>query len=211
MPHSSFSLAIVANGRLADVIRKLAAFGLTFCPLDVRQESDRHSEALDCITKHLGLGSYLQWDEEARVNWIVQQLQSKRPLLRSGTWNEAGNEELFSATAKDTLETFQMISEQYEDSLGAYVISQCTSASDILAVLLLQRDAGVKRPLRVVPLFETLDDLQGAAATMEKLFSIPAYIGSLQGRKQEVMIGYSDSILIKIRLLVELRHQCQAN
>ena len=193
MPHSSFSLAIVANGRLADVIRKLAAFGLTFCPLDVRQESDRHSEALDCITKHLGLGSYLQWDEEARVNWIVQQLQSKRPLLRSGTWNEAGNEELFSATAKDTLETFQMISEQYEDSLGAYVISQCTSASDILAVLLLQRDAGVKRPLRVVPLFETLDDLQGAAATMEKLFSIPAYIGSLQGRKQEVMIGYSDS------------------
>ena len=186
--------AVVANGRLADVIRKVAAFGLTLVPLDIRQESDRHSEALDCITKYLGLGSYLQWDEGARVNWITQQLQSKRPLLRSGgTWNEPGSEEFFTATAKDTLETFEMIAEQHEASLGAYVISQCTSASDILAVLLLQRDAGVQRPLRVVPLFETLDDLQGAAATMDKLLSIPSYIGSLEGRKQEVMIGYSDS------------------
>lgn len=186
--------AVVANGRLADVIRRVSAFGLTLVPLDIRQESDRHSEALDCITKYLGLGSHLQWDEGARVNWITQQLQSKRPLLRSGgTWNEPGSEEFFTATAKDTLETFEMIAEQHEASLGAYVISQCTSASDILAVLLLQRDAGVQRPLRVVPLFETLDDLQGAAATMDKLLSIPSYIGSLEGRKQEVMIGYSDS------------------
>jgi len=185
--------AVVANGRLADIIRKVSAFGLTLVPLDVRQESDRHAEALDCITKYLGLGSYLQWDEGARVNWITQQLQSKRPLLRAGTWNEVGNEEFFTDTSRDTLETFEMISEQHEASLGAYVISQCTSASDILAVLLLQRDAGVKKPLRVVPLFETLDDLNGASATMEQLFSIPSYIGSLEGRKQEVMIGYSDS------------------
>lgn len=185
--------AIVANGRLADVIRKLSAFGLTLVPLDVRQESDRHAEALDSVTRYLGLGSYLQWDEGARVSWITQQLQSKRPLLRAGAWNEEGNEQFFSNTARDTLETFRMIADQYQDSLGAYVISQCTSASDILAVLLLQRDAGVKKPLRVVPLFETLDDLNGAASTMEQLFSIPAYVGSLEGRKQEVMIGYSDS------------------
>ena len=184
---------VVANGRLADVIRKLSAFGLTLVPLDVRQESDRHSEALDCITKYLGLGSYLQWDEGAKVNWITQQLQSNRPLIRNGAWNEAGNDEFFTDTAKDTLETFEMISEQHESSLGAYVISQCTSASDILAVLLLQLDAGVKKPLRVVPLFETLDDLNGASSTMEQLFNIPSYIGSLEGRKQEVMIGYSDS------------------
>lgn len=185
--------ALVANGRLADAIRKVSAFGLTLVPLDVRQESDRHTEALDCVTKYLGLGSYHDWDEAARVNWITQQLQSKRPLIRAGTWNEPGNEELFTATAKDTLETFEMISEQHDDSLGAYVISQCTTVSDIMAVLLLQRDAGVKKPLRVVPLFETLDDLKGAAATMDDLLAIPAYIGSLEGRKQEVMIGYSDS------------------
>lgn len=184
----------VADGRLADVVRKVSAFGLTLVPLDVRQESDRHSEALDCITKHLGLGSYLQWDEGARVNWITQQLQGNRPLLRAGAWDEGGDAGgPFTAAARDTLETFAMISEQHEASLGAYVISQCTSASDILAVLLLQRDAGVKKPLRVVPLFETLDDLNGAAATMDRLFRIPAYVGSLEGRKQEVMIGYSDS------------------
>ncbi|KAK1740553.1 phosphoenolpyruvate carboxylase [Skeletonema marinoi] len=183
--------AVAADGRLVDVIRKVSAFGLTLVPLDVRQESDRHSEALDCITRYLGVGSYLQWDEAARVNWITNQLQSKRPLIRSGAWNDNG--EIFTPTAVDTLETFNMISEQYDESLGAYVISQCTSASDIMAVLLLQRDAGVKKPLRVAPLFETLDDLNGAAATMDQLFSIPAYIGSLEGRKQEVMIGYSDS------------------
>ncbi|KAL9179944.1 hypothetical protein ACHAXT_007914 [Thalassiosira profunda] len=182
--------AVVADGRLADIIRKVSAFGLTLVPLDVRQESDRHAEALDCITRYLGLGSYLQWDEGARVNWITQQLQGNRPLLRAGAWND---DEFFTPTAKDTLETFAMIAEQHEDSLGAYVISQCTSASDIMAVLLLQRDAGVKRPLRVVPLFETLDDLNGASSTMDQLFSIPAYVGSLEGRKQEVMVGYSDS------------------
>ena len=182
---------VAADGRLVDVIRKVSAFGLTLVPLDVRQESDRHSEALDCITRYLGLGSYLQWDEAARVNWITNQLQSKRPLIRSGVWNDNG--EIFTPTAVDTLETFKMISEQYDSSLGAYVISQCTTTSDIMAVLLLQRDAGVKKPLRVVPLFETLDDLNGAAAQMDQLFTIPSYVGSLEGRKQEVMIGYSDS------------------
>ena len=85
-----------------------------------------------------------------------------------------------------------MIEEQYEESLGAYVISQCTSASDIMAVLLLQLDAGVRKPLRVAPLFETLDDLNGAAATMDRLFCVSAYKGIIGGR-QEVMIGYSDS------------------
>lgn len=92
----------------------------------------------------------------------------------------------------DTLDTFSMIADQHEDSLNAYVISQATSPSDVLAVLLLQIDAGVKNPLRVVPLFETLDDLNGAAETMETLFSLPAYKGSID-RKQEVMVGYSDS------------------
>ncbi|KAL3783913.1 hypothetical protein ACHAW5_011036 [Stephanodiscus triporus] len=184
--------AITADGRLSDLIRKLSAFGLTFVPLDVRQESDRHAEVLDGITRYLGLGSYAQWDEGTRVNWISQQLQSRRPLLRSGAWHDHGNEMYFSENACEVLDTFAMISDQYEDSLGAYVISQCTSASDVLAVLLLQVDAGVKRPLRVVPLFETLDDLRGAASTMEQLFRLPAYIGSING-KQEVMVGYSDS------------------
>ena len=77
-------------------------------------------------------------------------------------------------------------------SLGAYVISQCQQASDVLAVLLLQQDAGVNPPLRVVPLFETLDDLQRASSTMEALFAMKPYTSKIAG-KQEIMVGYSDS------------------
>lgn len=179
-----------ADGMLTDIIRKVSAFGLTLIPLDIRQESDRHEEALDCITKYLGLGSYSQWDEETKITWLCSQIASKRPLLRAGVWHD--HPDIFPETAVDTLEIHQMIAEQYEDSLGAYVISQATSASDILAVLLLQLDAGVKNPLRVAPLFETLDDLNGAYDTMKKLFSLPVYMGIING-KQEVMIGYSDS------------------
>ena len=64
--------------------------------------------------------------------------------------------------------------------------------SNTLVVLLLQRDAWVKKPMRVVPLFKTLDALNGATATMKRLFSIPNYMDSLEGHKQEVIIGYSD-------------------
>lgn len=181
---------ILADGFLADVIRNTAAFGLTMATLDVRQESDRHEEAVDCVTRYLGLGSYSQWDEDTKLNWLQQQLASPRPLVRPGVWYE--HPDIFTPTSIDTLETFQMIAEQHEGSLGAYVISQATSASDVLNVLLLQKDAGVKKPLRVAPLFETLDDLNGATDTMKKLFSLPGYMGQING-KQEVMIGYSDS------------------
>ncbi|KAG7369641.1 phosphoenolpyruvate carboxylase [Nitzschia inconspicua] len=181
---------IEADGFLTDVIRNVSAFGLTMVTLDVRQESNRHEEAMDTITRFLGLGSYSQWDEETRLKWLEQQLVSPRPLLRPGIWNE--HPEVFSPTCVDTLETFAMIAEQHEGSLGAYVISQCTSASDIFSVLVLQKDAGVKKPLRVAPLFETLDDLNGAADTMKKLFSMPSYMGAING-KHEIMIGYSDS------------------
>jgi len=76
--------------------------------------------------------------------------------------------------------------------LGAYVISQCQQASDILAVMLLQQDAGVTPELRVVPLFETLDDLERSHHVIEALFSMPEYVSRINGR-QEIMVGYSDS------------------
>lgn len=179
-----------ADGLLTDIIRNVSAFGLTLVRLDIRQESDRHEEAMDAITRFLGLGSYSQWDEQTKISWLTAQISSKRPLVKAGVWRD--HPDIFSPTTVDTLETFQMIAEQKEDSLGAYVISQATTASDVLAVLLLQLDAGVKKPLRVAPLFETLDDLNGAATTMKQLFSLPVYMGIING-KQEVMIGYSDS------------------
>ena len=180
---------ITGDGYVLDLIRNICAFGLTLVPLDVRQESTRHTEALDAITRYLGIGSYSEWDEATKISWLQSELSSKRPLIRSAEWE---NNSMFSDTVVDTLETFQMIAEQHDDSLNAYVISQATLPSDVLAVLLLQIDAGVKSPLRVVPLFETLDDLNGAAETMDILFNLPAYKGCIDG-KQEVMIGYSDS------------------
>ena len=181
---------ITADGLLTDIIRNASAFGLTLVPLDIRQESDRHMEALDCITRYLGLGRYADWDEQTKINWLVQQLGSNRPLIRPGDWDF--HPEVFTPTAIDTLGIFRVIAEQYEGSLGAYVISQATSASDVLSVYVLQKDAGVKKPLRVAPLFETLDDLKGATFTMKTLFSLPTYMGIIKGR-QEIMIGYSDS------------------
>jgi len=180
----------VADGKLSDVIRNLYAFGLTLVPLDVRQESTRHTEALDCITRYLGVGSYQEWDELTRLSWLQKQLTNKRPLVRRGCWNSHG--EFFNPAASEVLETFDVIAEAGSGTLGAYVISQASTASDVLAVLLLQRDAGVKSELRVVPLFETLDDLNGAVEVMDTLWSSSVYRGSINN-KQEIMVGYSDS------------------
>src|SRR5688572_29889877 len=78
------------------------------------------------------------------------------------------------------------------DSLGAYVITMASRASDVLAVELLQRAAGVAAPLRVVPLFETSRDLQNAGDIIDTLLAMPDYRARING-EQEVMVGYSDS------------------
>jgi phosphoenolpyruvate carboxylase len=202
----SIGLSDIADGPLIDTIRRLAAFGLAMLPLDIRQESSRHSEALDAITKYLGLGSYISWDESTRREWLCKEIESKRPLLPKNTpFKKLG----FSPTVIDTLETFELIAKVVPDSLGAYVISQCQQASDVLAVTLLQLDAGVLEPLRVVPLFETLDDLERSADTMDALFSMPAYKNHIQG-KQEVMVGYSDSAKDAGRLAASwAQYKCQ--
>lgn len=179
----------VADRAIVDTIRRVATFGVTLLPLDIRQESTRHTEALDAITRYLGMGSYLQWDEATRRMWLQMELSSKRPLL-SGSCNLQALG--FSPTVVDTLSTFRMMAGLQSESLGAYVISQCQQASDVLAVALLQKDAGVQPLKRVVPLFETLDDLERAPETIDALFSISTYRAMIDGR-QEIMVGYSDS------------------
>jgi phosphoenolpyruvate carboxylase len=94
--------------------------------------------------------------------------------------------------ARDVIETFLMMARIPRRSLGAYVITMASCPSDVLAVELLQRAAGVNDPLRVVPLFETSRDLQNAGAVVAALLDIPWYRNRIKGR-QEVMIGYSDS------------------
>ncbi len=174
----------IAHGRLLDLLRRLACFGLTLTRLDVRQESDRHTEALDAVTRHLGLGSYAEWTEDERQAFLVRELEGRRPLVpRDLPCSDA---------VRDVLDTFRVIAEQPPESLGAYVISMARQPSDVLAVELLQREAGVRRPLRVVPLFETLDDLQRAGDSVRQLLAVPWYRQRVHGAV-EIMIGYSDS------------------
>jgi phosphoenolpyruvate carboxylase len=178
---------LIADGRLADVLRRVAAFGLTLVRLDVRQEASRHTEAVDAIARHLGMGSYGSWPEERRVDFLLNLLTQNRRLPLEGLQPDA--------RVGDVLDTFRMIAAIPRESLGAYVITQAGRASDVLAVELLQREAGVRHPLRVVPLFETARDLRASADVMNGLLSIPWYRTRVmrdEGR-QEVMVGYSDS------------------
>ncbi|XP_021842551.1 phosphoenolpyruvate carboxylase 1 [Spinacia oleracea] len=174
----------VADGSLLDFMRQVSTFGLALVKLDIRQESDRHTDVMDAITRHLDVGSYREWSEEKRQEWLLSELSGKRPLFGSDL---PKTEEI-----ADVLDTFRVISELPSDSFGAYIISMATAPSDVLAVELLQRECHIKNPLRVVPLFEKLADLEAAPAALTRLFSIDWYKNRIDG-KQEVMIGYSDS------------------
>ncbi len=174
----------IADGRLTDLRRQLACFGLSLVRLDLRQESSRHTEALDEITQHAGLGSYAAWDEPERSKFLEDQLTREEGLLASGF--EPGE------PARDVLDTLRMAAGQPDGSIGAYVISMARRPSDVLAVEFLQQQMGVRPPLPVVPLFETVDDLQRAGDNLDRLLQVPWYRGKIDGQ-QEVMIGYSDS------------------
>jgi phosphoenolpyruvate carboxylase len=188
----STGYASLADGHLVDTIRRLAVFGINLVPLDIREESTLHTMAIDAITQYLGIGSYVSWNEDARLNFLKTELSNRRPLFKLDELIETGIDE----RVLTTLRTFETISSFDPESLGAYVISQATSASDVLAVMLLQKQFGMTpengKMMRVVPLFETLDDLQNASNILERLFKISQFVGAVKG-KMEVMVGYSDS------------------
>lgn len=181
----------VADGDLLDILRRVACFGVELLRLDIRQESGRHARVLDAITRYLGKGSYLEWSEEQRIEFLLRELENPRPLLPRQL-RAADDAPIMHPEIQETLATFRVLSESSPDSLGAYVISMAESASDVLAVLLLQKEAEMPRYMRVVPLFETLEDLDNAAGIIDRLLSLPGY-RQHSGDFQEVMIGYSDS------------------
>lgn len=176
---------VIADGRLRDILRRTAAFGLTLVRLDIRQHSKRHAAALDAITRALGRGSYLEWSEPERQAFLCEGLDGS-----AGGHEAALNLADADDEVRDVIETFRMAAAIHPESLGAYVISMAQSPSDVLAVEYLLARSGAR--LRVVPLFEQVDDLAGAATTIAKLLAIPEYRARIGGR-QEVMIGYSDS------------------
>ncbi|WP_152225104.1 phosphoenolpyruvate carboxylase [Pseudomonas sp. SCB32] len=177
-------MGVIADGALLDTLRRAATFGLFLVRLDVRQDSTRHARAMSDITEYLGLGNYAEWDETVRQEFLLEELASRRPLLPA---NYAASPE-----TAEVLATCRVVAEASTASLGSYVISMAGQPSDVLAVQLLLKECGLQRPMRVVPLFETLDDLDNAGPCIDRLLSLDSYRTGLAG-PQEVMIGYSDS------------------
>ena len=185
---------------LQHLISQAQIFAFCLASLDIRQESTRHSDALDELSRYLQLPvPYGEMGETQRVEWLLEELQTRRPLLPpAARW---------SAATTETFAVFRML-QRLQQEFGSricrtYVISMSHTVSDLLEVLLLAKEAGLVDPkaqragLLVVPLFETVEDLQGAPAVMATLFRHPFYralLASDGGQPlQEVMLGYSDS------------------
>jgi phosphoenolpyruvate carboxylase len=180
----SCGMGDIADGRLLDLIRQLHCFGLNLVRMDIRQHSERHSAALTEITEYLGLGAYGDWGEERRRAWLLEELESRRPLVPAH-WSP-------SDATREVLASCATVAAQPEGALACYIISMARQASDALAVRLLLKTAGGGENLPVVPLFETLDDLDRAPQVITDLLAIERERGALP-KQQMVMIGYSDS------------------
>ncbi|MGK7946652.1 MAG: phosphoenolpyruvate carboxylase [Microcystaceae cyanobacterium] len=199
---------------LDDLVCQVEIYGFTLTQLDFRQESSRHSDAIAEIAEYLNVlpTSYNELSEAAKINWLVQELQTRRPLIPK--------EIPFSDKTTESIETMQML-RQLQQEFGleicqTYIISMTNEVSDVLEVMLLAKEAGLYDPashamtIRIVPLFETVDDLKNAPQIMKQLFELPIYRDALAGghqtpdsathfslpdplNLQEIMVGYSDS------------------
>jgi len=194
----------LSNTGLESLLTQVSSFGFSLAALDLRQESSRHSDALDEITGFLQLPAYHSMGEEERVQWLLAELQTRRPLVPPAVvWKES---------TRETLDVFRMLKrlqlEFGERACRTYIISMCTSVSDVLEVMVLAKEAGLvsapdgQASLLVIPLFETVEDLQRAPQVMEGLWSRDTYRGLLEHCDQqseqglllqEIMLGYSDS------------------
>lgn len=177
-------MGAIADGYLLDTIRRCAVFGMNLVRLDIRQESDRHGQVLSELCDYLELGDYESWSEPQKIDFLMRELASKRPLIPSA-WQP-------SADVREVLDTCRVVAQSHRSSIHSYVISMARQASDVLAVKLLLKETGVSWDVPVAPLFETLDDLERAPQVLQNLLSQSAYRERINHR-QEVMIGYSDS------------------
>ena len=182
---------ILTEGRLAEVIRRVRVFGFHLASLDIRQHSARHESALAEVFSTYGIcPDYLALGEEAKVALLAEQIANRRPLTAELNFSEETNE---------TISLFRMIKTAHrksgEESICSYVISMTESVSDMLEVLLLASDTNLFGKIDIVPLFETVGDLNRAHETMATIFKNKVYETHLaeRGRGQQIMIGYSDS------------------
>lgn len=181
---NELGLPHIARGPLLDTIRRVYAFGINLIPLDIRQDGERHVGAVAEVVKHQGLGDYLAWSEDERQAYLLKALAADSFALDAG-WE-------FSADAQEVFKTCRVIAQEPRELLSHYIISMAQQPSDVLAVALLLKEAGMSWNMPIVPLFETLDDLDRAPVVMDRLWGIEWY-QQYSSQQQTIMIGYSDS------------------
>jgi phosphoenolpyruvate carboxylase len=188
---------VIARGRLRLIRRAVDCFGFHLARLDMRQNSAVHertvAELLDAATPGM---SYLALGEEARVSLLLNELRSTRPLVSSFV--------KYSEETLGELAVFHAAAEAHarfgSDVIPQCIISMCTGMSDMLEVALLLKEVGLINPsgrsaINIVPLFETIEDLQASSGIMDRMLSMHDYrrLVDSRGSIQEIMLGYSDS------------------
>ena len=190
---------LVADGSLARLIRTVTAFGFTLATLDIREHADAHHVALGAAFDRLGeLGRpYATLDRDERLCLLGRELDGRRPLLGPTAALEgqpAATVSLFT-TLRSALDRFG------PDAVESYIVSMTKGADDVLAAVILAREAGLVdvhsgvARIGFVPLLETVDELRAAGDILDRLLAQPGYrtVVGLRGDVQEVMLGYSDS------------------
>ncbi len=188
--------APLAAGRLVPLIRAIDGFGFHLAVLDLRQNSDVHETVVAELLARAGVcDDYGALAPIDRVRLLARELASPRPLRSPHLTYSAR-----AAAELAILDTAASIHRRYgAAALPNYVISKCQDASDLLEVAVLLKEAGLcsgdALAIDIVPLFETIGDLARCAAVMRDAFAVPCYRALLEGRgrRQEVMLGYSDS------------------
>ncbi len=182
----------VANGELARLIQKVRLFGLHIVPLDIREDAQRHASALKELFANYKLADdYIALPEAERQKLLTNEITNPRPLFPL--------EPHLADITNEVIATWRMIADMHKqygkDVIDTVIASMSQQPSDVLAMLLLAHEVGVERDVDIVPLFETIDDLEHAPDILTVLFANDAYRKHLgfRGNRQQVMIGYSDS------------------
>ena len=192
----------LARGRLEDLRRKVSVFGFHLASIDLRQSSTRHEASVAELLARAGVEiAYARLDEESRTALLGRELSGPRPLCNPHlSYSTALNEEL--AILKQAAEGRRQLGPH---AVPHYVISHCQAVSDLLEVGVLLREVGLYRPglegeapvleMDVIPLFESIADLERCGTVLDAALSLPLYRGwvNARGGIQEVMLGYSDS------------------
>lgn len=191
--------ALLLDGRLGKLQRAVDVFGFFLMPLDLRQHAEKHAGVVGELFAHANLEHYEALDEAARVRVLLRELATPR-LLYSPFLSYSADSEKELAIFR---EAARVQAEFGVDAISQCIISNCATVSDILALALLAKESGLLRlqdgapaiSLNLVPLFETIADLDAAGGIMQQLFALPWYQQLLKSRggMQEVMLGYSDS------------------